>query len=305
MLLYACQTAVNGRFNYDKNSGVWAEDNCPWDYDHILPHSWIDRMNGEFSDICQWLKNSLGNLAPLPFEMNRSLSDNARDHLYPYCGMPGREAEAARVQKDYCIDGHALETMRGFAKDRGAQQEFIVSTLIRFSQLYAKWYSGLSFDKLLRFGDGQRQLNEGVSRRRRVLSAISQRTKNTGSSFICYFPDGKRRDVGSFHEPEADWFVWDWVSVFMKKSHCAIELSLDRQCQQYKVGIARLTIGDADGLDDTITERLVSLAHTTWQFPKDDQYWHVIHRGEVSPEMTDEEIVEALFATLHDLQQVV
>ena len=91
MLLYACKSEKNDYFRYDPNMGIWAEDNCPWDYDHILPHSWIDKMDGAWRDVCQWLKNSLGNLAPLPFEMNRSLSDKARDRLYPYCGREGKK----------------------------------------------------------------------------------------------------------------------------------------------------------------------------------------------------------------------
>lgn len=305
MLLYACQSLANKRFDYDRNSGVWAEDNCPWDYDHILPHSWIDRMSGEFMDICQWLKNSLGNLAPLSFEMNRSLSDKARDRLYPYCGKPERETEAIRIQKDYCIDGNALEEMRAFANDKDAQRAFIVGTLCRLSELYKKWYYGLKFDKLLTFQNEVGHGNAEIVRRRQILETLTERPDCSGFSLRYYSADGKRMPIGMLHEPDTDWFVWDWVSVFMEKGRYAIELSIDRQCQNCEIGIARLTVGDAEMLDERTIERLSKFDSKIWKRPKDDQYWHFVHYYKVPAEKADDEVVEAFAAQLDALQQAV
>ena len=305
MLLYACRSVDNKRFDYDRNSGVWAEDNCPWDYDHILPHSWIDRMDGEFSDICQWLKNSLGNLAPLSFEMNRSLSDTVRDHLYPYCGKPERETQAVQIQKDYCIDGAALDKMREFAQDSEAQRAFVVGTLCRFSELYKKWYYGLKFNKLLAFQNDNGYGNAEVIRRRKILETLTQRPNYSGFSLRYYSADEKRMPIGMLHESDTDWFVWDWVSVFMEKGRYAIELSIDRKCQQYEIGIARLTVGDAETLDDRTIESLSKFDSTIWTRPKDDQYWHVVHKDEVHADKTDDEVVDVLAAQLDALQQAV
>jgi hypothetical protein len=305
MLLYACQSLANKRFDYDRYSGVWAEDNCPWDYDHILPHSWIDRMSGEFMDICQWLKNSLGNLAPLSFEMNRSLSDKARDRLYPYCGKPERETEAIRIQKDYCIDGNALEEMRAFANDKDAQRAFIVGTLCRLSELYKKWYYGLKFDKLLTFQNEVGHGNAEIVRRRQILETLTERPDCSGFSLRYYSADEKRMPIGMIHEPDTDWFVWDWVSVFMEKGRYAIELSIDRQCQNCEIGIARLTVGDAEMLDERTIERLSKFDSKIWKRPKDDQYWHFVHYYKVPAEKAYDEVVEAFAAQLDALQQAV
>ena len=291
MLLYACQSEANNWFNFDQNLGVWAEDNCPWDYDHILPHSWIDRMSGENSDICQWLKNSLGNLAPLSFEMNRSLSDKERDRYYPYCGKPDREAEAIQIQTDYFIDGAALEAMSLFVKDVKAQRAFIAGTLSRFAKLYGKWYFGLSFDRLLSFGEVQHCGNEGVIRRNRILQLLNDKG---GFSFQYYYKNGKRMPLGASHEPGADWFVWDWISLFGKAERYAVELSIDRQCLKYEVGLSRLTIGDAEALDEGTESRLSELDRETWTFPEKDQYWYCVHRDAIPAEMSDEEIVAFL-----------
>lgn len=298
MLLYSCQTEANGRFSYDKNSGVWAEDNCPWDYDHILPHSWIDRMSGEFSDICQWLKNSLGNLAPLSFEMNRSLSDKPRDRFYPYCEKPERESSAAQIQEDYCIDGNALEKMRAFANDKDAQHAFIVGTLCRLSELYKKWYYGLKFNELLTFQNEKWYVNAGIIRRRQMLETLTQRPDCSGFSLRYYSADGKRMPIGMIHETDTDWFVWDWASIFMEKGSYAIELSIDRQCRHYEVGIARLSIGDGVALDESAMDFASKHGHETWECPKDDPYWHLVHRGEIPNEMTDDEVVEMLIMQL-------
>lgn len=299
MLLYACQSEANNFFKFDSNLGVWAEDNCPWDYDHILPHSWIDRMSGENTDVCQWLKNSLGNLAPLSFEMNRSLSDNERDMYYPYCGRQGREIDATQIQEDYCIDGTALEEMRGFAKDTKAQRAFIAATIARFSKLYGKWYFGLSFNRLLSFGEGQDCGNEGVARRRRILQMLNG---NDGFSFRYYSIDGKRRTIGLFHEAGADWFVWDWISLFREAERYAVELSIDRQCRKYEVGLSRLTLGDSEALDERTKGRLSELDRSTWTFPENDQYWYLVHRGEIPAEKSDEDIATLLSEKLKIFQ---
>ena len=301
MLLYACQSEANKYFNYDPNLGVWAEDNCPWDYDHVLPHSWIDGMSGKNTGECQWLRNSLGNLAPLPFEMNRSLSDKERDHLYPYCGHPEREKDARKIQGDYCLDSSALEATSGFATSPKAQRAFIASTLVRFSNLYQKWYFGLSFDRLLRFGGEDAKQNGGVSCRRRILSALAQMKELQECAFMYYSTDGKRSIVGTLHECDADWFVWDWVSVFKQTDHCAVELIIDRQCRNYEMGIPRLTIGGSEVLDGIVQEHIAKLDREKWKMPEKDQYWLLVNRESVPENMTIEAIVTLLSGKLLEL----
>lgn len=77
MLLYAQREYLNSHFsNYDPaKQDMWAEYNRPWDYDHIVAQ---DRIVGkreryrEFDKI--WL-NSIGNIAAISFEANRSKSN--------------------------------------------------------------------------------------------------------------------------------------------------------------------------------------------------------------------------------------
>ena len=76
MLKYAQRKYYKCVFgDYDPSSKeYWDEINRPWDHDHIIPQSWI--QNGDWEN-CQksWI-NSMGNIADIPFEKNRSKSDD-------------------------------------------------------------------------------------------------------------------------------------------------------------------------------------------------------------------------------------
>ncbi|MBR6285673.1 MAG: DUF262 domain-containing protein [Bacteroidaceae bacterium] len=64
------------------NKEHWDEINRPWDHDHIIPKNWIS--NGVWKN-CQeaWI-NSIGNIADIPYEENRSKSDEANLDFYTY-----------------------------------------------------------------------------------------------------------------------------------------------------------------------------------------------------------------------------
>lgn len=77
MLLYAQRMFINTHFRmYDPaRQDMWDSHNCPWDYDHIIPQEWIANKRGAFRDYCKdWLW-SIGNIAAIPFEENRSKSN--------------------------------------------------------------------------------------------------------------------------------------------------------------------------------------------------------------------------------------
>lgn len=81
MLLYAERQYLNTHFrNYDPaRQDMWAEENRPWDFDHIVPQEWISNKRGEFRDYDKdWLW-SIGNMAAISFEANRSKS-NANEY---------------------------------------------------------------------------------------------------------------------------------------------------------------------------------------------------------------------------------
>ena len=82
MLKYAQRRFYKEVFgDYDpSNKEHWDEINRPWDHDHIIPQNWIS--DGIWKN-CQsaWI-NSMGNIADIPYEENRSKSDNANFDYY-------------------------------------------------------------------------------------------------------------------------------------------------------------------------------------------------------------------------------
>lgn len=79
-LLYACRKYLEKSFHsYDPESAVWNEDDRPWDYDHIFPQRWLQSGSGnrfgDFHDVVFEFIMSIGNIAPVPFSLNRSWHD--------------------------------------------------------------------------------------------------------------------------------------------------------------------------------------------------------------------------------------
>lgn len=69
-----------GDFN-PSNKEYWDEINRPWDHDHIIPQSWIPKDGDWRNCMNQWV-NSMGNIADIPYEENRSKGDAANWDYY-------------------------------------------------------------------------------------------------------------------------------------------------------------------------------------------------------------------------------
>ena len=177
ILIYACRDSKKNRqFGYDPNLGVWSEESCPWDYDHIMPHSTIEKMaKSKGKEICEWLKDSVGNLAPIPFSLNRSLSDSPRTNDYPFCNGENKDAEEQKalglVEPDstcnlkemWCEDG----TVNSLA--------FCRQTVRRFVRLYKRWYDELGIADILDFKKTiDAEDVPSISQRYRVLKTVKE-----------------------------------------------------------------------------------------------------------------------------------
>lgn len=56
---------------------LWADQNRPWDHDHIIPQKWA----GEDRVCYSWI-NCIGNIADIPFELNRAKQDKPEWEYY-------------------------------------------------------------------------------------------------------------------------------------------------------------------------------------------------------------------------------
>ena len=87
MLLYAQREYMCKRFpNYDPaRQDLWEDKNRPWDFDHIIPQDWIHRQRSwrqAYTDYCKAWKDNNGNMAAIPFWVNRAKSNEANWEEY-------------------------------------------------------------------------------------------------------------------------------------------------------------------------------------------------------------------------------
>ena len=190
MLLYAERQYLNTNFrNYDPaRQDMWAEENRPWDFDHIVPQEWIRNKRGPFRDYDKdWLW-SIGNMAAISFEANRS-KGNTTDYSEYYdnaetlCFLP--EVESLKPN----ITDNNEDSVR-FAK----------LTYERYCMIYTAVY---------------RMIRPMVDKC--ILSETLQKRKNLMLSVMECFPDARPHfaaDDGNDHwiEREQDW-AREWIGV--------------------------------------------------------------------------------------------
>lgn len=160
LLLYSCREYLDEKFGaYNPADAVWKEDNCPWDYDHIFPQSWLisgqGRTQGKNHSIVNELINCIGNIAPVPFSFNRSRKDDA-----PYADgeqyMQERKDDA-KVLADFesmQIQGcdflkRPLDKGKYIERDDAATVALARIVTRRMERIYKKVYDSLKWDSLL------------------------------------------------------------------------------------------------------------------------------------------------------------
>lgn len=141
IVLYACREYMKKTFgNYDPASIVWNEDARPWDYDHIIPSKWLisgqGRRQGDWHElVCEFL-NSIGNIAPIPFSLNRSKQDAPpKEYL-------GDDNNLIYFGNEYTsLSFCKNKPMNWLEKDEGSAFAFAAAAAIRMKRVYDEWYS--------------------------------------------------------------------------------------------------------------------------------------------------------------------
>jgi len=176
ILLYSCQKYLRYTFNdYDTSAPEWQEQNCPWDYDHILPRAWIraqDRTGNLYTAICSHFLWSIGNCAPIPFSLNRGKNQFPPGVNYPF----GQQVVPVGIQSDngLCVDKDQIEKYKSkvwFDNNENTDniKVFITTTARRIYNLYMIWYRNLDIKNFLDF-------SSFVDSRKNLLSEIAKQT---------------------------------------------------------------------------------------------------------------------------------
>ena len=227
LLLYACREYLNNEFpQYDPADAVWCEENRPWDYDHIFPQAWLitgkGNKQGEYHELVETFLNSIGNIAPLPFSMNRAKND---DPPTEYKNAP----ESLLVNY---IDFFNKDNKFKLEQGRDEAYLFANITATRLLDLYSQWYVYLAVASLIDFSgikDERKSLYEKIKQEykddmkcfyvvennqqkkatidadwaRQWLAVGCDAEYNGKKCLCCISSDGKRWEVGYRRHPDA------------------------------------------------------------------------------------------------------
>lgn len=194
MLLYAERAYLNTHFqNYDPaRQDMWAEENRPWDYDHIVPQAWIAGKRGEYREYdkqCLW---SIGNIAAISFEANRS-KNNSCDY-----------SEYYKNEESLCFIRDIEYITPNITNNEQQSFDFARVTFDRFCRIYATIYS---------------IINPICCQT--ILSGNIHKRKNIIEDIIHLLPESKAHfaaddDNDYWIEREQDW-AREWIGVGVVK----------------------------------------------------------------------------------------
>ena len=217
VLLFSCKGALPPYVPY---SAKWAEENCPWDYDHMLPHSWVERL-GDIAgaEICRKVVNSIGNLSPLPYSLNRKISDDDRVPTYPYFGssydLKNKEVEGR--QKALHIESNALAKYQKsrFVEDSDEgfdeRKVFCMATIRRFSTLYKLWYQESGMESLLDYS--KLKADTSVDKRRKILESVLALLNGQGADGFNIWYLGENSLEYKTSACAIDFYRYSWLTV--------------------------------------------------------------------------------------------
>lgn len=128
LLLYAERAYLNTHFKLYCNPtkyGILGDHSSPWDYDHITPRDWMsNKHNAKYMRYCQYWRDNIGNLAAIPFEVNRSKSN-------------GDNYEEYKKDKETLLfDERSLELDTNLVRDEEQANKFVTTTYDRFRKIY-------------------------------------------------------------------------------------------------------------------------------------------------------------------------
>ena len=126
MLLFTQRSYINSHFsNYDPaRSDLWEDYNRPWDYDHIIPQDWVNNKRREFREFDKIWLNSIGNIAAISFEINRSKSN--REDFEEY----------EKNSDTLLFDKRFSEISSNLAYNEDESAKFAKTTFDRFLKIY-------------------------------------------------------------------------------------------------------------------------------------------------------------------------
>ena len=196
ILLYAERQYLNTHFsNYDPaRQDMWAEENRPWDFDHIVPQEWIiNKKRGDFREEDKYWLWSIGNMAAISFEANRSKSNS-------------NEYSEYNKNKDTLYYQPEIESINSnITKSQEQSVKFTKNTYERYCMIYQAAY------RVIQPIVEQCEFPKNLQERKDLLESVRKLLPNA----IVHFAAEDGNDY--LIEREQDWTrKWIGVGVVMK-----------------------------------------------------------------------------------------
>lgn len=291
ILLYAQRDYMCLNFpNYDPAKlDMWEEYNRPWDFDHIIPKDWIHIYKAwkkEYSDYCINWRDNNGNMAAIPFEVNRAKSNEPNWAEY--------EAHSSSLLMDQDVQRFQDLFNQNISQDRKQANLFAQKTFERLIRIYSEV---LQLMEPINSNDGEIvSLHPNLDTRKSRLLNIQ---KQIDGQDIYYECNGKEYPV----EKNTDWAVY-WLStgkVTDNGYYAAITMYADDNIElgeQIEIGLRRIP-GQSELPDIKISPELLSeLNDVTGDFSyhvAEGPWWHI---QTLIPFKTDDEKISEYLSKL-------
>lgn len=214
LLLFVFRNYLTEEFaNYNPSDAAWSEENRPWDYDHIIPQSWLisgqGNKQGDYHYLVNKMLNSIGNIAPIPFDMNREKNDAPPgDYL-------NKKNEMVFVDSDTLARFKSPKEQGGYYIEEKEEDAMCFANIVtsRFCKIYQEWYEGLCVDCFFKFENNDRE----IDRRRFLFEQIKEKLETVyriKSDIVFACADGRQYKCTC----NADW-ARPWLSVIVSNTN--------------------------------------------------------------------------------------
>ena len=244
LLLYAQRMYLNSNFSrYDPaRLDMWDEHNRPWDFDHIIPQDWIHQKSSrrkEYTSYCEAWLNYNGNLAAIPFELNRSKSNRAEWEEY----VNNKKI----LLCDDEIENFGVLFRKNIQNDQEQAYRFAVKTKERTIRIYQECYNLLSriFERgIFELVDSDVKLLKRKCIIESLLSVLKKTLQEPAQVFYTY--NGEEYKI----EQELEWAMSELTVgiIIGNKMPCVYFQDLgDEGGYKYLVGIGKAPNSSKDG----------------------------------------------------------
>lgn len=205
---------------------MWNGHDVPWDYDHIVPKSWVKK---NLHRKTKQLIGCLGNYAAIPFEINRSKNNNSDwDHY--------KDNKSTLLFNEKLIEANITE--RSITTDSTAKK-FAELTLERWQKIFDRIYEILKPIDFNNINETHLNSNPALTKRNEFFRRIESNLKKNGyNSTIKYHNQTYKKDYE--FQNIVKWSE-EWISLGIEKANncfACVSMSLN-QSNSIEIGIRK------------------------------------------------------------------